>query len=205
MRLIVAFVFMVLVAFPFTVLAQSPDSSFALPTSTAGVISLIVQTLVIPLIGLAGQALWGWIEKRKGRDALGRILELIDAVGQPVWDRMTVQVKLALADGVVSKEERETLLKALQEELQRLVSPTVLKLAMKALGVPDILGLTSWLLGRLLARWTAAHDDNDDSVPSSLTGVYPVPYGDVMTPAQKAAGAAGPAGLPPDAPEYGGG
>lgn len=185
LSLVVAFGLMVFVSFPFAVLAQSSGGVIAAPTTSAGWISLVIQTLAVPLIGLVSQALWGFIERRKGHDAIGKILELIDAVGQPIWDRMADQTRLVLADGIVTPEERESLRRSIEAEMQLVIQPATLKLAMKALGLPNLGGLASWLLAKLLARWKGAHDTQDKSVPNAVTGVYPatVPSGTIDAPA----------------------
>lgn len=169
---------LLLIAAPLLALAQITTdipSSVDLPTTAGGWVAFLIKVVVLPMLVLGSKALWGWIEARKGNDALGRLMAALDVIGQPLWDRQMARVQEALADGVITAEERAALLRELTGELPRLVHKDTLALAMKALGVPDLGGLASWVLSKLLARWSGAHDITDPSVPTALAGIYPAP------------------------------
>lgn len=165
-----------LVAWPFFVFAQalSVPESATLPATGADWLALVIKGVVVPLLLLGGQWLWGAIERRRGGDALGRVMGLLDVVGQPIWDRQVAKVQLALADGVITEQERKALLAGIEAELPGLIAKDTLAAAMKALGVPDVGGLASWVLSKLLARWKGAHDPSDPSTPNAVQAVYPI-------------------------------
>lgn len=141
-----------------------------------------VLTVVTALFGWLGTKIAGAVtSKNKAEAAAAKIGQVALAIAGSIWTSLSEEIKIRLADGDLSKEDREALAGIVMLEIKKLdIGDTVEEIA-KALGLPltSVIGtIVEWLVN----RFTSAHDASITTVSAKA---YPVgPGGLVKAPSQ---------------------
>ena len=142
-----------------------------------------VIAVVTAVLGFLGTKVAGSINsKNKAEAAALKVAQIALSLAGFIWTKLSAELQTRLADGDLSKDDRQAIIDLVTAEIKRLdISDTVSEVA-SALGLPltSVIGqIVEWLIN----RWASAHDKSLTTVSAKA---FPVAKDNVVAAAVQA-------------------
>lgn len=142
-----------------------------------------VIAVVTALLGVVGTKVAGSINsKNKAEAAALKVAQLALSLVGSIWTKLSAELQIRLADGVLSKEDRAVIVKMVEDEIKAVDISDTVGAAAAALGLP-LSSIIGQIAEYLINRWTSAHDKSITAVSAKA---FPVAKDNVVAAAVQA-------------------